>query len=245
MVLDPHRAFVEHPGGMSINIAEEGALYEDQLAPFSSIIPGEMVPFSGTVFRLPFRTSYQAARSRISDKPTHVAEFREILRGFVSNELESVILFLKHITSIEVRRIDPLGKESMLGKVEINRLDVTENSGQAHRTITLTMEDGTITTRTWFFYHYHVEKDEATRLISSRLEYDIEDRLTQEKLNPGVDIAFPLEGPNIRGGLFTLLPLPINLPGSSFHLNATFALTPDRQNLKKKQEVGDLRSREK
>jgi hypothetical protein len=220
-------------------------MYQDQLAPFMSIIPGEIAPFFGTVFRLPFRTSHQAAHSRISDKPTHVAEFEEILRGFVSNELESVILFLKHITSIEVRRIDPLGNESIMGKVEIDRLGVPDNSGHVHRTITLTMEDGTPTTRTWFFYHHHIEKDEATRLISSRLEYDIEDRLTQEKLTPRVDIAFPLEGPNIKGGLFTLLPLPINLPSSSFHLNATFALTPDRQNLKKKQEVGDLRSRER
>jgi hypothetical protein len=220
-------------------------MYKDQLAPFRSIIPGEIEPFSGTVFRLPFRTTYQAARSRISDKPTHIAEFREILRGFVSNELESVILFLKHVTSIEVCRIDPLGMESILGKVEIDRLDVTGNSGQAHRTVTLTMEDGNTTTRTWFFYHHHVAKDKVTGLISSRLEHDIEDRLTQEKLTPGVDIAFPLQGPNIRGGLFTLLPLPINLPGSSFHLNATFALTPDRQNLKKKQEVGDRRSRER
>jgi len=245
MVLDPHRVFVEHPGGVSINVIEEGAMYKDQLAPFESIIPGEIAPFSGTAFRLPFRTSQQARRSRISDKATNVAEFREILLGFVSNELESVILFLKHITSIEVRRIDPLGKMSILGKVEIDRLDVTQNSGQAHRTITLSMEDGTAITRKWYFYHHHVEKTETTSLMSSRLEYDIEDRLTQEKLTPGVDISFPLEGPNVRGGLFTLLPLPINIPGSSFHLNATFALTPDRQNLKKKQEVGDRRSRER
>ena len=66
-----------------------------------------------------------------------------------------------------------------------------------------------------------------------------------EKLTPGVDIAFPLEGPNVKGSLFTLLPLPIKIPGSLFHINAIFALTPDRQNLKKKQEVGDVRSRER
>jgi hypothetical protein len=152
MVLDPHHAFVDHPGGISINIVEEGGTYKDQLAPFMSIIPSKTVPFSGTAFRLPLRTSDQATRSKISDKATHVAELREILHGFVSNELESVILFLKHITSIEVRRIDPLGKESILGKVEIDRLDMTHNSGQAHRTITLTLEDGDYTTRTRFFY---------------------------------------------------------------------------------------------
>jgi sacsin len=245
MVLDPHRAFTKHPGGISINVVEEGAMYKDQLAPFTSIMQGEIAPFSGTAFRLPLRTSHQAARSRIRHEATDVAEVRGILQGFVANELESVILFLKHITSIEVRRIDPLGMESILGKVEIDRLDVTGNSGQAHQTVTLTMEDGNPTTRTWFFYRHHVKKDEATRLISSRLDHDIEDRLIQEKLTPGVEIAFPLQGPNIRGGLFTLLPLPINIPGSSFHLNATFALTPDRQNLKKKQEVGDRRSRER
>jgi hypothetical protein len=205
----------------------------------------EISHFSGTAFRLPLRSRHQAACSRIRNEATDVAELRGILQGFVANELESVILFLKHITSIEVRRIDPLGKESMLGKVEIDRLDGTHNSGQAHQTITLTMEDGKPTTRTWFFDRHHIEKDEAAQLMSSRLQYDIEDRLTQEKFTPGIDIAFPLEGKNIRGSLFTLLPLPINIPGSSFHLNATFALTPDRQNLKKKQEVGDVRSRER
>ncbi|KIM49917.1 hypothetical protein M413DRAFT_439046 [Hebeloma cylindrosporum] len=236
MVLDPHLAFVEHPGGISINVVEEGAMYKDQLTPFTSIMPGEISPFSGTAFRLPLRTSDQAARSRISDKATHVGELREILRGFVSNELESVILFLKHVTSIEVRRIDPLGKESILGKVEIDKLDATHDFGPEHRTITLRREDGTSTTRTW---------KEAASVISSRLEYDVEDRLALEKLTPGIDIAFPLTGPNAKGALFTLLPLPINIPGSSFHINATFALTPDRQNLKKKQEVGDLGSRER
>ena len=245
MVLDPHRAFIEHPGRISINVVQEGSRYKDQLASFTSIIPGEIAPFSGTAFRLPLRTGQQATRTRISDKATYVAELREILREFVSNELESVILFLKHITSIEVRRIDPRGKQSTLGKVEIDRLDVPYDPGHVLRTIKLSTEDGTTTTRRWFFYHHHIEKNEATRLISSRLEYDIEDRLAQEKLTPGVDIAFPLEEPNIRGGLFTLLPLPITLPGSSFHLNATFALTPDRQNLKKKQEVGDRRSGER
>ena len=245
MVLDPHRAFVEHPGGISINIVEEGGAYKDQLAPFRSITQGRIVPFSGTAFRLPLRTSHQATSSRISDKATHVTELREILRGFVSKDLESVILFLKHITSIEVRRIDSLGKVSILGKVEIDKLDILHNSGHVHRTITLSTGDGTFTRRKWFFYHHHIEKDEASRLISPRLQYDVKDRLSQEKLTPGVEIAFPLEGPNVGGALFTLLPLPINLPGSLFHLNATFALTPDRQNLKKKQEVGDLRSRER
>jgi len=245
MVLDPHRAFVNHPGGISMNIVEEGAMYKDQLAPFLSIIPGEMAPFFGTAFRLPLRTSRQATCSRISDKATHVTDLREILRGFVSKELESVILFLKHITSIEVRRIDQLGKVSILGKVEIDKLDVFHNSGHAHRIITLSTEDSTLTTRKWLFYHHHIEKNEASRLVSPRLQYDVKDRLSQEKLTPGVDIAFPLEGPNVGGALFTLLPLPINLPGSLFHMNATFALTPDRQNLKKKQEVGDLRSRER
>jgi hypothetical protein len=229
---------------MSINTVDEGIAYRDQLAPFNSIIQGEIVPFSGTAFRLPFRTNSQAARSRISDKATHPAEFRGILHNFVKNELESVILFLKHITSIEVRRIDPLGNVSVLGKVEIDRLDLTSNSGQVHRKITLSTEDGS-TVRTWFFHHHRIEKKEATKLMSSRLEYDIGDRLTLEKLIPGVDIAFPLEGPNVKGGLFTLLPLPINIPGSSFHMNATFALTPDRQNLKKKQEVGNVHSRER
>jgi len=245
MILDPHRAFKEHPGGVTLDIMKEGTAYKDHLAPFKSVMQSEVSHCSGTAFRLPFRTAYQAARSKISDKATHVAEFRDILHSFVSNELESVILFLKHITSIEVRRINPEGGESVLGKVEIDRLDLTSHSSGVHRNVTLWMEDGTSTTRTWFFHNHRIDKDRAASLMSSQLGYDIEDRLALEKLTPGVDIAFPLEGPSIKGSLFTLLPLPINIPGSLFHINATFALTPDRQNLKKKQEVGDVRSREK
>jgi sacsin len=244
MILDPHHAFVEHPGGVLMDVVEDDAAYHDQLAAFSSVIHDEGGPLTGTAFRLPFRTTYQAARSKISDKVTHVGGFREMLRNFVSNDLESVILFLKHITSIEVRRIDPQGGQSVLGKVEIDRLDPIPHSGQVYRKVTLSTEDGT-STRTWCFHNHRIEKDAAVQRMSSRLGCDIGDFLVQEKLDPGVDIAFPLEGPNVKGTLFTLLPLPINVPGSSFHVNAVFALTPDRQNLKKKQEVGDIHSRER
>ncbi len=54
MILDPHYRFDEHPGGMSIDVVNEGANYRDQLIPFSDFIMGDdFSPVSGTVFRLP------------------------------------------------------------------------------------------------------------------------------------------------------------------------------------------------
>src|SRR6266542_5657876 len=110
MILDPHHRFDEHPGGMSIDIVNEGANYHDQLKPFSGFMGGEFLPVSGTIFRLPLRTEKQAKASKIKDTPTSVEEIRTLLYEFCNTELEQVVLFLKHITRIEICHVDANGR---------------------------------------------------------------------------------------------------------------------------------------
>ena len=112
------------------------------------------------------------------------------------------------------------------------------------RTTTLVKPDDSVHIREWSFQTAAHGKEEANRLMSARLDYDIGDRLTADKLSPIVELAMPLDGAPIGGSLYTLLPLPIET-GFPVHVNAVFALTPDRQSLKNIAEAGTLQSRER
>jgi len=243
VVLDAHRHFQKHPGGVAINVVTEGEEYEDQLSAFTPTVGNPREYFPGTVFRLPLRTDAQAARSRIKDTATYADEILELLRLFCRDELEEVVLFLKHVANIEVRHISDEGVETLLGKVVMQRPQESISGTYSCR-ITVTGENGVQSTRNWCFYHLSIDKAEAKTILESRLQYDIGDKLTIEKLNPVVDLALPMDGTSIKSKLYTLLPLPITTE-FPVHINAVFALTPDRQSLKNSLEVGVQKSRER
>ena len=247
MILDPHHRFDEHPGGMTIDVVNEGANYRDQLKPFRDFMGDDFSPVSGTVFRLPLRTEKQAKASKIKDTPTSVEQIRTLLYEFCSAELEQVVLFLKHITHIEICHVDAGGHRRVVGGVSIEDIVPSPSSGREvkFRKITLQGEDGSTTaSRSWCYRNIVIDKDEAGKVVSERLGYDVGDSLIADKLFPSIELATPLNGGVIIGSLFTLLPLPIK---TSFpvHLNAVFALTPDRQGLKNIEEVGTIESRER
>jgi len=245
MILDPHHRFDEHPGGMSIDVMNEGANYRDQLEPFSDLMGDDFSP--GTVFRLPLRTEKQAKASKIKDTPTSVEQIRTLLLDFCNAELEQVVLFLKHITRIEICHVDAGGHLQVIGSVSIEDVVPAPSSrGEVKfRNITFQREDGSNTgSRSWCYGSLAIGKDEAGKVVSERLGYDVGDSLIADKLLPSIELATPVNGEAITGSLFTLLPLPIK---TSFpvHLNAVFALTPDRQGLKNIEEVGTIESRER
>jgi len=247
MILDPHHRFDEHPGGMSIDIVNEGANYLDQLKPFNDFMGDNLSPFSGTVFRLPLRTEKQAEASKIKDTPTSVEQIRRLLYEFCSAELEQVVLFLKHITHIEICHVDAGGHRQVVGSVSTKNIVPSPSSRREIkvRKITLQGEEGSTTaSRSWCYRSLAIDKGEAGKVVSERLGYDVGDSLIADKLFPSIELATPLDGGVITGSLFTLLPLPIK---TSFpvHLNAVFALTPDRQSLKNIEEVGTIESRER
>ena len=243
MILDPHNEFNHFPGGISIDIIDEGLHYQDQLAPFIPIMKDPSKYYQGTIFRLPLRTKSQAIRSRIKNETTAVSEIKQLLEGFGQNELEEAILFLKNISTIEIRHISSSGKEYLIGRATIDQRN-TSTGALFTRQVKCEAPVGNLRSRSWRFSTSHVSKSTAAQYISARLGYDIGDELNKEKLVADVELAIPLDGPAIQGRLFTLLPLPIKT-GFPLHFNAVFALTPDRQSLKNAEEVGLPESRER
>jgi len=243
MVLDPHHRFREHPGGLSINVVDEGHLFQDQLMPFAAAVGDPLQPFHGTAFRLPLRTAYQAQHSRIKNSTTSIDEIRELIQSFGTNELEDVILFLKHIKTIVIKHINASGEERLVGCVSIDQWPSVA-IGPFGRCTTWKADTSDPRTRTWSFRQVHHSRSEANATMKKHLGYEMGDLLSIDKLTPTMEVAIPLDGAPIRGSLFTLLPLPVKT-GFPLHLNAVFALTPDRQSLKNLEEIGTPSSRER
>ena len=100
----------------------------------------------------------------------------------------------------------------------------------------------------WLYVHCANNLDDLARALASKLGYSddedvvhMRDRLERDKFVPNVGVAFPLEQTGVVGRLYTSLPLPITT-GLPFHVNAAFALTPDRQSLANPDEPGDANS---
>jgi hypothetical protein len=245
MILDPHNEFKAFPGGISIDIIDEGPIYQDQLAPFISITKDPYKFYQGTIFRLPLRTKDQAIRSRIKNVAAAPSEIKQLLEGFGQDELEEAILFLKNISTIEIRHISSGGQEYFIGRATIDQRNASsESSALFTRQVNCEGSAGNLHTRTWRFSTCLTDKSTAANILSKRLGYNIGDELNKEKLVANVELAIPLGGPSIQGRLFTLLPLPIKT-GFPLHFNAVFALTPDRQSLKNVEEGGLPESRER
>ena len=243
MILDPHNKFEAFPGGISIDIIDEGPNFQDQLAPFFQLTKDPYKFYQGTIFRLPLRTKAQAIHSRIKNEATAPSEIRQLLQGFGRNELEEAILFLKNITTIEIRHISFSGQEYFIGRATIDKRN-TSSSPFFTRQVNWEVSAGNLRSRTWRFSTCLTDRSTAAQIMSKRLGYNIGDELNKEKLVANVELAMPLGGPSIEGRLFTLLPLPIKT-GFPLHFNAVFALTPDRQSLKNVEEAGPPESRER
>jgi hypothetical protein len=243
MILDPHHKFEAFPGGISIDIIDEGPDYQDQLAPFIPITKDPHKFYQGTVFRLPLRTKDQAVHSRIKNEATAPSEIRQLLEGFGRSELEEAILFLKNISTIEIRHISSTGQEYFIGRATIDQRNASPSSFFS-RQVSCEASAGNLCSRTWRFSTSLIDKSTVAQIMSKRLGYNIGDELNKEKLVANVELAIPLGGPSIQGRLFTLLPLPIKT-GFPLHFNAVFALTPDRQSLKNLEESGLPESRER
>ena len=243
MILDPHNKFEAFPGGISIDIVDEGPDYQDQLAPFIPITKDPYKFYQGTIFRLPLRTKDQAIRSRIKNEATAPSEIKQLLEDFGQNEMEEAILFLKNISTIEIRHISTIGQEYLIGRASIDQRNAN-SSALFTRQVNCEAPAGNIRSRMWRFSTCLINKSITEQIMSKRLDYNIGDELNKEKLVANVELAIPLGGPSIQGRLFTLLPLPIKT-GFPLHFNAVFALTPDRQSLKNVEEAGLPESRER
>ena len=111
---DPHCSVV--PGadrlnpGWSWTLTECWEQYPDLLAPFGAAgLEARATYFEGTIFRLPFRTPAQAARSEISRKPFGDENLRGLIDELVDIR-EALLLFLKRLEGIRLREVLPSGE---------------------------------------------------------------------------------------------------------------------------------------
>lgn len=261
LVFDPHERFQpQYAGGVEVDIVDEGSNYTDQLAAFSPLVSDLTEPFNGTVVRLPLRTEHQGSVSQIRSTSFTLGDIRDLFSQFVEKELEIVILFLKHIQSIELKVItaDGDGSPESIGKVEIGGEDVIQRRGfmptdelpfdKSYILRVIISSPSTASKqRVWKIYRSSAGLQEASVVLSRRLSDNfikLKQALVGEKLIPDLSLAIPMDSTPLKGRLFTLLPLPIS-PGFPLHLHGVFALTSDRQHLKNDDETVGNQNRDR
>ncbi|KAF8828428.1 hypothetical protein HHX47_DHR4000917 [Lentinula edodes] len=246
VIFDPHEEFQTHPGGLALSLNKADP-YQDQISAFSGAIPD--IPHSflkATVVRLPLRTTVEAQRSKIKPSIVSTSDIQVLYRSFIQNELSVALLFLKNIMSIELREITREGLDTLVAKVEISNTYIAslrqfmpghnDHSESYKLDISTTVGRNTPVLQSWHVVHGVVSETSVKAMMTTRLGYDVGERLRKDKLSSHVALALPLSH-KVQGRLFTLLPLPIST-GFPIHVHGIFALTPDRQSLRNSEELG-------
>jgi hypothetical protein len=236
-VFDPEHRF-HKKGGTRIDLCSPPHDISDQLAAFDSCAPGVTSSFLGTVIRLPLRTEeHPEGLGRLVSVDT----MKTLFSDFARDELNIVLLCLRHVTSVELREVDDNGVRT-LATAEIAFSGPVEAEGDDARLRTVERRvrscvDGVVREESWLLTHYVADVEEVASVVSARLGVDARDTLEAKKLVPNMSLAFPLDGRHIDGRLFTFLPLPIHT-AFPCHIHGLFALTPDRQHLVNAEETG-------
>ena len=244
-ILDPHQGIWQE-GGIKFDFVKEPQ-FVDQLSSFGSILSGHApgTPFPGSIIRLPLRT----APSRISTKIVDVPAIHQLLEDFVREEIAVALLFLEHITSIEVVEINARGKRSILARSEISRSSPVPFSVGTIESTIFTCEvktnilDSSVSAENWRIQRTAFSYSDATSRLSERAGCDPGPTLSAHKLRPDVGVAVPFSifaGSAVPGRLYTYLPLPLQT-GFPLHIHSRFALTQSRQNLRNQEETGLVR----
>ncbi|KAG8923167.1 hypothetical protein FRC02_011322 [Tulasnella sp. 418] len=249
VILDPHRRMSDN-GGILLNTGPA-------LDPFLSVL-GPRDPHETTIIRLPIRTQFLAELSEIKQDPLSPDNIKEWFNKFITTELKVGLLFLKHITSIELQEV---GDDGVFRPIAIVRIrDADEHirairsrfkgraDGQESYHLTIEMFNGNEIPEetTWMVTQFVDNYAKAEKQMSERLGYPAGGKMRKDKLLPHVGLAIPLSADGIiqcQGKLFTLLPLPIATK-FPLHIHSVFALMSDRQRLRNPQERGDAGSRE-
>jgi hypothetical protein len=168
---------------------------------------------------------------------------QELLHDFVREELNVVLLFLRHVSMVELKEVNDAGMRTIATAHVHRELDVTnaDPSGQARfdSCHVVTTVSGTTIRKSWVLNHYSADFEEISTSLSTRLQHDARNTLVEKKLLPKIGLAFPMvtDKTALSGRLFTFLPLPI-YTGFPCHVHGLFALTPDRQHLVNAEETG-------
>lgn len=239
-------------GGWKEELGNVASHYQDQLAPFRSIVGEDMDNyFPGTVVRLALRAA--TSQSRISTDRPSAEKIHNLLIDFVKQELHFVLLFLSHLTVIEIREIDRQGREVILATATATSQprQLSRNSDPSatfvlsDRTISVSYHpdvrsDVRIASCDWLVIRASFPIDECIDLLADALHDPrnyVETELKREKLRPDIALAFPATAAqDLNGRLFTFLPLPLET-GFPCHIHGVFSLTDSRQNLRNPSET--------
>jgi hypothetical protein len=185
------------------------------------------------------RTTAGAAKSLIKKAAVGPCKIRQLFNDFIEEEIGIVLLFLTHVSSIEIYEVDDQGTK-LLASAELKRAPDADRNVTSYRCSTNVTTATSSLARSWRVFQASYSDSEAAKLISDRLGYDIGLSLQQHKLTPKVGIAMPISphsSPVPVGRLYTYLPLPLTT-GFPCHIHGLFALTPDRQHLRNGEETG-------
>ncbi|KAG8963295.1 hypothetical protein FRC03_003175 [Tulasnella sp. 419] len=249
VILDPHRRMSDN-GGI---LLDTGPAFD----PFFSVLGGRD-PHETTIIRLPIRTQSLAETSEIKQDPLSPDNIKEWFNKFIATELKVGLLFLKHITSIELQEVGDDGVVRPIAMVQIREADEHIRAirsrfkgradGQESYQLTIEMFNGNekLEETTWMVTQFVDNYAKVEQQMSEKLGYQAGSKMRKDKLLPHVGLAIPFSADGIikcQGKLFTLLPLPIATK-FPLHIHSVFALMSDRQRLRNPQERGDAGSRE-
>lgn len=258
-IFDPHGktvlgASVAAPGA-AWPLSKLWSKCPDLLAPFCPFgLPHGTSSLSGTVFRLPLRTPPEALVSEISQEPYTPEDFDQIVTKLQSR-LSELLLFLKNVQDVELARLDRSGTLHPLLSVRTTNRDHVESARKRIRDL-LALEHSRLfdmlrsseppPSVSTFAHHVEVAVGEAKPVperyfivcglfLDPNGEVEIcarEMMKLKEKAVPlaGAAVRFdPAPDANFSGRVYCGLPLPLESPIRSCHVNGFFDLLPDRQ----------------
>ncbi|XP_070206314.1 sacsin-like [Littorina saxatilis] len=113
-MLDPHQLYLDNKRGKKMDFGDimNKVLLRrmpNQFRPFQGVFGCDMLnkdwkPFSGTLFRFPFRTEGQAEKSEICQE-AFTAERREDFMEGLMSKAGNLLLFLQHVKRVELYRL--------------------------------------------------------------------------------------------------------------------------------------------
>jgi hypothetical protein len=192
--------------------------------------------FPGTVIRLPLRSS----PSRLSQRVVLVQELDQMIRDYISEELNISLLFLNNLRTIEIWEAQGTNK-TRLATWTKTETRVERQIGDSSIFIYNSVLSDGHAGFPWRIIRTQNADDEARSRLSDQLGgEDVNPIFDKHKLCPDVRIAHPMFSDLYTSGrLFTFLPLPskTNFP---VHIHALFALTSSRQSLRNRNETGTV-----
>ncbi|XP_053308456.1 sacsin-like [Spea bombifrons] len=240
-ILDPQEIIFRR-GGFLWNLERSQQFeeqLEDQFNPFRAVLEAigrgswnDILNngfFKGTVFRFPFRL----APSEISDNIYTSERVQELFDSFISDSSIS-LLFLRHVTTVSLKRIGSDG-------VVTHLITVTVSTESLEEAVTADLTTGTHVKVTSLKSSEKEEKFKwlvTTNTVHGNLFPELVELSKKLYNKPSLDLAFPLTEEGIAsfgGRLCCVLPLPDkeeNQTGLPVIINGCFDLSDDRRSIK-------------